>query len=648
MGICWDFPLLGTASLSGSNDAAITMFKGSGEMDGLAREVCQNSLDAKNRDLDESLPVRVRFELLYVKTANHSVFSEFKEIVNNASNYWKNNPLSTEKTMQFLETAQSMLARDSIPILVMSDYNTYGLSQQGDEQNPSFWDLLVNTEGISKKQDDNSAGSFGIGKRAPFAYSALRMVFYNTLSKENERAFEGVAHLVTSQRKYNEKLLKTVASGKYLFLEDEYSGRPIVPADGNSISLIDAFNRTEVGTDVAIVGFKEQEYPEWEKATAAAIIKNFILAIVRGKLEVEMVSPSCHIEINSSTVEKMLFLNYKDEEQLKFTRQIYQTLTEQPKNFRVAEKDDLSIYVRYDEHYIGAQSRFRSTGMLINTTMESLPHYSIVVVVNDVGTKDLSKTLREAEPPQHTEWKAKNIVDDPELRKKAKRYIREIRNAVQHTLDEFEQADYAETLDAGIGGYIPDATDETGGREGSDDLKIDVKIQDIKTDDGRTLYNQQYSSAESAEGKDQGGSGIKVGTKKRKKKKKVRIPVVKAEGGAHQPGVSQGNGKVIIKTPKLLDTRIYHKAGKKYCQYIKTEQAYDRVYIQYYADREDGKQDTLTIKNIKVGNDPLINVDNTKAGPISLVSGSNTIYIEFTTDEIMAVESVFTMEVVYE
>ena len=56
MGICWDFPLLGSSSLRGTNDAAITMFKGSGDMDGLAREVCQNSLDARRKDLLRTSP----------------------------------------------------------------------------------------------------------------------------------------------------------------------------------------------------------------------------------------------------------------------------------------------------------------------------------------------------------------------------------------------------------------------------------------------------------------------------------------------------------------------------------------------------------------------------------------------------------------
>lgn len=65
--VCWDFPLLGTGNQSGNNIAAITMFKGSGIMDGLAREVCQNSLDAKDKELPLDTPVKVSFELSYIK-----------------------------------------------------------------------------------------------------------------------------------------------------------------------------------------------------------------------------------------------------------------------------------------------------------------------------------------------------------------------------------------------------------------------------------------------------------------------------------------------------------------------------------------------------------------------------------------------------
>ena len=184
MSICWDFPLLGTGNESGSNIAAITMFKGAGIMDGLAREVCQNSLDAKNKALGDSVPVKVAFSLINIDKSKYSdVFSGYAEAVENSITYWENSPLKTQKIMDFLSTVKCALSSEQIPMLVMSDRNTVGLNgvNAGDNEQ-SFWNLLVNTEGISIKQDNSSAGSFGIGKNAPFAYSALNLVFYNTLA----------------------------------------------------------------------------------------------------------------------------------------------------------------------------------------------------------------------------------------------------------------------------------------------------------------------------------------------------------------------------------------------------------------------------------------------------------------------------------
>ena len=349
---CYNFPILGTASLKGSNDAAITMFKGSGIMDGLAREICQNSLDAHNKEHPD-LPVRVTFDLSRILKDNYSAFSELEEYVDQANEYWQNHSLRTDKIIGFINGMKSALTQESIPVLTISDYNTMGLNGVNAQTGEiSFWELLVNTEGISIKPDETSGGSKGIGKNAPFAYSALSTVFYNTLAQDGGRAFEGVTHMVTSQREYNGKMLPTQSTGKYLYLEDEYTGRPIVPEDGCDISFAPQFKREEVGTDVAIVGFKLDEYPDWEKATAVAVIKNFILAIYDGKLEVEIKSDNVRYDINKSSLEQLLFKVFKDDVQLKYTRQIYETVTKAtPIKVTIAEKDDLSIYVRYDDAY---------------------------------------------------------------------------------------------------------------------------------------------------------------------------------------------------------------------------------------------------------------------------------------------------------
>lgn len=647
--VCWDFPLLGTGNQSGNNIAAITMFKGTGIMDGLAREVCQNSLDARDKELPADIPVKVKFELVEIQKSKYPMFEGYRIALENSIAYWKTSPLSTPKIMEFLNNVKSALQNDSIPMLVMSDYNTVGLNGvNAKDDEKSFWDLLVNTEGISIKQDDNSAGSFGIGKNAPFAYSALNLVFYNTLAKDGGRAFEGVARLVTTQREYNGSMRKTQPIGKYLFLEDEYTGRPILPSDGCDLAKIDIFNRSKIGTDVAVVGFKKNEYDDWEDKTAVAIIKNFILSIINGKIDVTIKSPNALYEIRKDTVEDLLYKTFADDVQLKYTRQIFETITKtQPRKVKIAEKDDLSIYVRYDDAYSQSLSRFRSTGMLINTTTNDvLPHFSVVIVVNDVGEFDLSKTLREAEPPQHTEWKAKNITDNRELHNKAARYIRNIGKEIQKALDEFEKAEITDKMDAGVGNYLPDASDSSATNEGTDGLKTDVKISEISSYDGRVFYNSQYESAESSTGKDAPKTGAKTGKKKRKKKTNVKIPVV-TPGKDTDKGVSTGTGKVKIATVKISDHRTYHFAAKKYKLYVNSPVDYDNVYIQYYAGREDDKQDELIVNNIKMDGIPRMDVHSKKIGPISLKTGKNVMYIEFEDEgeEGIGVIPVFTMEV---
>ena len=648
--VCWDFPLLGTGNQSGNNIAAITMFKGSGIMDGLAREVCQNSLDAKDKTLPPDTPVKVKFELVEIEKKEYSMFEGYQKALESSIDYWSTSPLSTPKIMEFLGNVKKALDLEKIPVLIMSDYNTVGLNgvnaKQGEK---SFWDLLVNVEGLSIKQDENSAGSFGIGKNAPFAYSALNLVFYNTLAQDGGRGFEGVARLVTTQKEYNGTLRPTQPIGKYLYLEDEYTGRPILPTDNCPLSQLDIFNRNEIGTDVAVFGFKINEYEDWERNIAIAIIKNFVLAILNSKLEVEIKSPKITYIISKSNVESLLFKDFSDEPQLKYTRQVYETLTKvDPIKVTIEEKDDLSIYVKYEDAYAQSLSRFRSTGMLINTTtVDVLPHFSVVIIVNDVGEMGLSKTLREAEPPQHTEWKAKNITDNAPLKNRAARDLRKIGKEIQRILDEFEKADITDKMDAGIGNYLPDSTDESGSHEGNDGLKTDIKINEISTYDGRVMYNRQYETAESGEGAKTPKSGIKTGRKKRKKKKPVQIPVVEPKKGENK-GVISGIGKVKIISPKIIEQRIFYKAANKYQFYVNSPQDYSRVFLQFYAGRDDDKNDPVVVKNVKLENIPRIEVNSQKIGPISLHQGDNTLFIEFENSEIMALVPVFTMEVTNE
>ena len=70
------------------------------------------------------------------------------------------------------------------------------------------------------------------------------MICYNTLATDGGIAFEGVARLATSTREYEGTLRKTQPIGKYLFLENIFTGRPILPEDNCEFASIDAFKES--------------------------------------------------------------------------------------------------------------------------------------------------------------------------------------------------------------------------------------------------------------------------------------------------------------------------------------------------------------------------------------------------------------------
>lgn len=83
--ISWRFPPLSGGTRQGYTNNDIEAFKGEELMDNLAREVCQNSLDAKiltNKD-----PVRVVFELKKVPSSDYTVFSDYTACIAGCRRY---------------------------------------------------------------------------------------------------------------------------------------------------------------------------------------------------------------------------------------------------------------------------------------------------------------------------------------------------------------------------------------------------------------------------------------------------------------------------------------------------------------------------------------------------------------------------------
>lgn len=82
-------------------------------------------------------------------------------------------------------------------MLRVSDYNTTGLKGAFSDNKITPWKSLVQGNAFSVKSADNVAGSYGIGKAAPFVVSGLQTVFYRTYDENGERVAQGVTHLVS-------------------------------------------------------------------------------------------------------------------------------------------------------------------------------------------------------------------------------------------------------------------------------------------------------------------------------------------------------------------------------------------------------------------------------------------------------------------
>ncbi|HRI20465.1 MAG TPA: hypothetical protein PLA68_05905, partial [Panacibacter sp.] len=190
----WNFVSTGGGDADGLNNSMIEHFTGNYNYF-LAREIIQNSLDAKAKGLTSKLPVKVIFKLEFLTRPEFPGHSELCEVINSAKKFWNHH----DETIRFLNSAYECLNKDKIPCLRVSDYNTTGLSGNDDEMEGGWFNLVRSTGASFKRSGEG--GSFGIGKGAPFASTDLRTVFYSTKNESGTSVFQGKAELVSFRDK---------------------------------------------------------------------------------------------------------------------------------------------------------------------------------------------------------------------------------------------------------------------------------------------------------------------------------------------------------------------------------------------------------------------------------------------------------------
>lgn len=443
----WSFPSNNKGDINGIGNSGIETFQGT-PLKSLAREICQNSLDAAI----EGKTVEVEFKPFVLDVGDFPDAGSLVNAFEESFRFWSIQ--SVKKATDFFERAIKMMDSGSIPFLRISDFNTTGLKGSRGEYNTP-WCNLTKSSGASDKAG-TAGGSFGIGKFAPFACSEFRTVFYSTLDTDNVTAFQGISRITSFRRKENQEI--TVGVGYY----GADDNQPVY----SQLNLDPLFRREkkQTGTDIYIAGFRFYS-TDWKESIIASILDGFLYAIFSDRLVVRV----SDVLINRDTLPALITE--------------YQTsLTENAdKYYSVLTSDDtvwyqvdfknhglvrLGLTIQSEKHKIELHRKvamIRKSGMKImdRGNISGITPFAGVMLIEGEKINDF---LRNIENPQHTKWEPERMEPKSQV-PLARAYIKELIDYIKDSLEKLKQESAVDEIDPDVGEYLPDESDLDSGNE---------------------------------------------------------------------------------------------------------------------------------------------------------------------------------------
>ena len=403
MALNWQFPQNSTDAPIGPRNSGIENYTGN-RSNSLVREIIQNSLDA--RLPTASGPARVTFRVEELDTADFSG-AQLKTAIQACVDALKS---KDEPYRKVFRNAARQLEAARIPSLIITDSNTKGVVDNGEDDSP--WAALTRGSGESVKDGNDASGSKGIGKAAAFAATDLRTVLYTTTFRRNghlESRFIGRAILSGHKDESGEKVTS-----------EGFLGAPDFKSLANG-SVPAAYQLDEPGLCLRIPGYPAQ--PEWQNEVIKTSIANFFHAIVQGNLEVAAESQV----VTAANIDDYLHL-------LDYREQCFvQTSRNAPGNPCEIEgigKVNLRIE-RHDspERQVRDIALVRDAGMMITNSRSKMGPARITIprhwhhftaIVECLSDPELSSAVRDSESPKHDELdidRIPNAEDRPAARK---------------------------------------------------------------------------------------------------------------------------------------------------------------------------------------------------------------------------------------
>ncbi|MDE6656054.1 MAG: hypothetical protein K2J85_03590, partial [Anaeroplasmataceae bacterium] len=200
----WRFPGNGYTQDQGLDTSDMETFKRD-PIASLARELCQNSIDARRQNTKG--PVRIEFKSFSIKKDEIPQGELIEKQILACKETWETN----KKIYEQLEKMSEQIQKNEICCLRISDFNTKGLvGVSGGDNTP--WHYMVHGSGLSNKSA-TSGGSKGIGKFATFVTSHFNTVFYSTVTEEKEKGYQGICKLCSAKQEGTTE--KTIGIGYF-------------------------------------------------------------------------------------------------------------------------------------------------------------------------------------------------------------------------------------------------------------------------------------------------------------------------------------------------------------------------------------------------------------------------------------------------
>ena len=451
----WYFPSNDHGENKGINDSGVATFRGT-PLKSLAREICQNSLDAA---IEKT--VRIDFSAFEIEASKVPGSDVLKDTFEKCASYWSGQKGKTTK--DFFANAIDKITAPKIAVLRISDFHTKGLTGSKDIKDINTdWMRLTKSSGSSDKKGP-AGGSFGIGKFAPFACSDFSTVFYSTYDSEDQCAYQGVSRLVTFERDDGET---TQGTGYY----GNEKNTPVF----ESLNIDPSFNRGpgDYGTDIYIAGYKYGGN-DWEDAIVISIIDGFIGAIWNEKLVVNVGD----VKISKATLPELME-TYGEELEGCYANEYYAVLTSDKTSW-FEEPNHMGLGQLKFGVLLGSQEFHRKAAMIRQTGMkikdgDRLSGYIPFAAVLFIEGDKLNEKLRLIENPEHTEWQPERSNAPIE----ARQLVKSIHDYMKQCIDELaEQGNQGEMDAVGVGDFLPDEPD--GAEENSKEEAVTDKVFSI-------------------------------------------------------------------------------------------------------------------------------------------------------------------------